>query len=179
MNRTSTEAIVIHATATLAHQPFTVASIRAMHRKRGFSDIGYARLIGLKGERWIGRKPVDAVGAHVLGFNHRTLGVAYVGGLDSATAKPRDTRTPAQIDAMIEELKALLKQYPQAVILGHRDLSPDLDHDGIIEPHEWMKQCPCFDAAKWAKSVGLPGGKFDWTGARNIGSIMGGKFVRL
>ncbi len=27
----------------------------------------------------------------------------------------------------------------------HRDLSPDLDGNGRIEPDEWMKQCPCFD----------------------------------
>jgi N-acetylmuramoyl-L-alanine amidase len=31
-------------------------------------------------------------------------------------------------------------------VVGHRDLSPDLDHDGVVEPHEWVKQCPCFDA---------------------------------
>jgi N-acetylmuramoyl-L-alanine amidase len=31
-------------------------------------------------------------------------------------------------------------------VVGHRDLSPDLDKDGLVEPHEWMKQCPCFDA---------------------------------
>ncbi|PWL81412.1 MAG: N-acetylmuramoyl-L-alanine amidase, partial [Prevotellaceae bacterium] len=24
--------------------------------------------------------------------------------------------------------------------------SPDLNGDGIIEPWEWMKACPCFDA---------------------------------
>jgi hypothetical protein len=29
--------------------------------------------------------------------------------------------------------------------MGHRDLSPDLDGNGHIEPDEWMKQCPGFD----------------------------------
>ena len=32
-----------------------------------------------------------------------------------------------------------------AIIFGHRDLSPDVDGDGHIEPEEWMKSCPCFD----------------------------------
>lgn len=32
-------------------------------------------------------------------------------------------------------------------LYGHRDLSPDLNHNGEIEPEEWVKQCPCFDAA--------------------------------
>ena len=31
---------------------------------------------------------------------------------------------------------------------GHRDLSPDLNGNGEIEPEEWIKQCPCFDVAK-------------------------------
>ena len=32
-----------------------------------------------------------------------------------------------------------------AIILGHRDLSADLDGNGKIEPSEWVKFCPCFD----------------------------------
>jgi N-acetylmuramoyl-L-alanine amidase len=31
-------------------------------------------------------------------------------------------------------------------ITGHRDLSPDIDKDGVVEPNEWVKQCPCFNA---------------------------------
>ncbi len=56
--------------------------------------------------------------------------------------------------------RRLSKKYPNAIILGHRDLSPDLDKDGVVEPNEWMKQCPCFNAGLWAKSVGLPGGRY-------------------
>ena len=156
--RTSTEAIVIHCTATLASQPHNVASITAMHKARGFSTIGYHYLIGLNGEDWQGRKPISSVGAHVANFNKRTIGVAYVGGLRTVDAKPLDTRTPAQAKTMISRCKALVAKYPGVVILGHRDLSPDLDKDGKIEPNEYMKQCPCFDAGPWAVSVGLPGG---------------------
>ena len=29
-------------------------------------------------------------------------------------------------------------------VLGHRDPSPDLDGDGIVDPEEWTKLCPCF-----------------------------------
>ncbi len=37
-------------------------------------------------------------------------------------------------------------------VCGHRDLSPDLDGDGEIEPEEWIKACPCFEASKeWDK----------------------------
>lgn len=38
--------------------------------------------------------------------------------------------------------------FPNAEILGHRDLSDDLDGDGIIQPDEWIKNCPRFDAKK-------------------------------
>jgi N-acetylmuramoyl-L-alanine amidase len=31
-------------------------------------------------------------------------------------------------------------------IVGHRDLSPDTNGNGVVELHEWVKMCPCFDA---------------------------------
>jgi N-acetylmuramoyl-L-alanine amidase len=160
MSRRSTRALVIHCTATLAHQDFHVQEIEAMHRRRGWSQIGYHYLIDLDGTVEIGRKPDSSVGAHVGGFNSETLGIAYVGGLRSSDAKPVDTRTEAQTKSMIELCKKLLKKYPSALILGHRDFSPDLDGDGKIEKHEFMKECPCFDAGPWAVSVGLPGGAY-------------------
>jgi N-acetyl-anhydromuramyl-L-alanine amidase AmpD len=168
MSRKSTDAIVVHCTATLANAPYNVASIRQMHKARGFSDIGYHYLIGLKGEIWQGRKPQDSVGAHVKDFNDTTIGVAYVGGLRSIDAAPTDTRTPEQVKSLIKILSKLSKDYPKAVILGHRDLSKDLDLDGVIEPREYMKMCPCFDAGPWAKSVGLPGGKLSFGKYRKL-----------
>ena len=162
MSRTRTDAIVIHCTATLAGAPYNVASIRQMHKARGFSDIGYHYLIGLKGEIWEGRKPQDAAGAHVKGFNDTTIGISYVGGLRASDAAPTDTRTPEQKKSMETLLRKLSKTYPNAVILGHRDLSKDLDLDGVVEPQEYMKMCPCFDAGPWAKSLGLPGGKLSF-----------------
>jgi hypothetical protein len=39
-------------------------------------------------------------------------------------------------------------------VCGHRDLSPDLNGNGEIEPEEWIKQCPCFDVAKEFKEFG-------------------------
>jgi N-acetylmuramoyl-L-alanine amidase len=131
-----------------------------MHRRRGWSEIGYHYLITLDGKVYAGRRPDESVGAHVGGFNNRTLGIAYVGGLRSSDAKPMDTRRPEQTANMEKLCRTLLTRFPKAVILGHRDLSPDLDGDDEIEPHEWMKQCPCFNAGPWAKSVGLPGGKY-------------------
>jgi N-acetylmuramoyl-L-alanine amidase len=158
--RSRTDAIIIHCTATRANQPFDVSSIRQMHLARGFSDIGYHFLIGLEGEKWEGRKPINSRGAHVANFNGTTLGVAYVGGLNNSTGIPEDTRNEKQKKALEVTLRTLVKKYPNAVILGHRDLSPDLDHDGLIEKNEWLKECPCFDAGAWAKSLGLRGARY-------------------
>ena len=65
-------------------------------------------------------------------------------GLD-ARGRPKDTRTEWQVHSMRVLVKTLLKQYPGSRVCGHRDLSPDLNANGEIEPEEWIKQCPCFN----------------------------------
>lgn len=143
--RTITD-IVVHCTATKAGKDFTVTEIRAMHKARGFSDIGYHYLVRLDGRIEPGRD-VDVIGAHVSGHNSHSIGVSYVGGLD-ASGKAKDTRTENQKNALLNLLMMLRKLYPKATISGHRDFSPDKNGNGIVEPSEWIKDCPCFDARK-------------------------------
>lgn len=135
---------VVHCTATPEGKPFTVADIRRMHLARGFSDIGYHYLIGLNGEIWTGR-PIEKIGAHVKGHNTGSVGISYVGGV-TASGKAKDTRTLAQKESLRKLLAELVAKYPITRIVGHRDLSPDMDGDGKIESFEWTKMCPCFDA---------------------------------
>ena len=71
--------------------------------------------------------------------------MCYEGGLD-ASGEAADTRTKAQRKSLRTLLAQLHSDYPGAIILGHRDLSPDINGDGRITPNEWLKQCPCFDA---------------------------------
>lgn len=62
-------------------------------------------------------------------------------------------------------MKRLVRRYPGITkIVGHRDLSCDADGDGIVERHEWVKQCPCFDAAAEYGSFAL------WNAGRKGGS---------
>lgn len=137
--------LVWHCTATPAGKEFTRAQIDAMHRARGFAKIGYHRLIHLDGSVSVGR-PDSEIGVHVAGHNTGTLGFSYVGGID-AKGKPADTRTPAQKATMERLTREALAAYPGIkAVVGHRDLSPDKDGDGEVEPHEWVKVCPCFDA---------------------------------
>ncbi|GAG24857.1 unnamed protein product, partial [marine sediment metagenome] len=56
-----------------------------------------------------------------------------------------DTRTVAQIHSLRAAVGILKAQYPMIDVVGHRDLSADLNGDGMITESEWMKSCPCFE----------------------------------
>lgn len=135
--------IIIHCTATKEGKNYTVAEIKNMHLARGFSDVGYHYIIDINGKLDFGR-PVDIVGAHCSGHNAHSIGICYIGGLD-ANNKPKDTRTAKQKDALNELIRSLKGLYPTAKILGHRDTSPDLNGNGLVEKFEWIKVCPCFN----------------------------------
>lgn len=138
--------IAIHCSATPEGRTVTVDEITQWHKARGFDTIGYHYVIYLDGSVHAGR-PESEAGAHVAGFNSQSIGICYVGGLDAKTKKGKDTRTPAQKAAMKNLIDELLKKYPSASVLGHRDFSPDKNHNGKIEQWEWMKDCPSFDVA--------------------------------
>ena len=136
--------IIIHCSATRVDRRYTFRQCRQDHRARGYKDIGYHYYITRDGQVHEGR-PLWQEGAHCLGHNRHSIGICYEGGL-SLLGLPADTRTPAQRQSLRALLTRLHEQFPSAVILGHRDLSPDLDGNGKIEPSEWVKFCPCFDA---------------------------------
>ena len=136
--------IVLHCSATRTTQKYPFHQCKADHLKRGFTDIGYHYYITRDGQVHVGR-PLWKEGAHCKGHNQHSIGICYEGGLD-ALGQAGDTRTKAQRQSMRALLTKLHDQFPNAIILGHRDLSHDLDGDGHVEPEEWLKQCPCFDA---------------------------------
>ena len=121
--------IIIHCSATPEGKPFTVADIDQWHRQRGFRYIGYHFVIYLDGNVHAGR-PIAESGAHCQGHNAHSIGICYVGGLDSL-GQPKDTRTPKQKEALKALVRQLKNDYPHAEIHGHNEFSP--------------KACPCFD----------------------------------
>jgi len=125
--------IIVHCTATPEGRDVSVDEIRRWHvDERGWSDIGYHWIITLSGAIEKGR-PESRSGAHAKGFNKNSIGVCYVGGVD-ATMKPKDTRTEGQKETLRCLLEDLRERYPNAEIIGHRDVS--------------SKACPSFDAKK-------------------------------
>ena len=137
--------IVIHCSATKESQNYTFEQLTKDHLARKFKKCGYHRYIKRDGTVWIGRG-FGEVGAHAgKGFNSDSIGICYEGGLDF-NGKAKDTRTPLQKSLLIASIIDAINYGDVTEIVGHRDLSPDLDGDGIVEPHEWIKQCPCFNA---------------------------------
>ncbi len=110
------------------------------HKERGFLKIGYHFVIQRDGTRERGRQ-LHEVGAHVAGFNHKSVGICLVGGRASEGTDPEDNFTAEQWITLHLTLTELRQQYPHAKIVGHRDL------DG-------QKNCPSFDVTDWL--IGFP-----------------------
>lgn len=124
--------IVIHCSATRCDQHFPFEALEACHRARGFASCGYHYYITRDGQLHVGRSE-EVAGAHARKYNAHSIGICYEGGLNER-GEPADTRTQAQKAALTALLRSLKTDYPDARILGHRDLP------GV------RKACPCFDA---------------------------------
>ena len=137
--------IIVHCTATVEGKDYSVMDVTRMHMVgRKWPHVGYHYVVGIDGTI----RPacdVNIEGIHVAGYNKNSIGVVYAGGLAKDGA-PKDTRNQQQKDSLMSIVKALKELYPTAKVMGHRDLSPDRNHDGKITPDEFLKACPCFDA---------------------------------
>ena len=134
--------IAVHCTASL--QTLTIAELQSEFRRKGWKRPGYHYVVSADGTV-TQLLPEEEVSNGVKGFNAVTINVAYIGGINEK-GKPTDNRTTEQKTALRTLLKLLHGKYPAAIIQGHRDFSPDLNHDGRITPGEYIKACPCFDA---------------------------------
>lgn len=148
-DRDRTDLIVVHCSATGPKSDIGKREITQWHLKRGFVTIGYHFVIRRDGSIETGRRETE-IGAHVSGHNSNSIGVCMVGGVD-AHGKPSDNFTVPQYETLKVLLGQLNARYESARIVGHRDLSPDLNRDGKITPNEFMKACPSFDVASWLK----------------------------
>ncbi len=116
--------IVVHCSASPHGRGDDAETIHRWHRERGFDGIGYHWVILESGRVQPGRPPFWK-GAHVRGYNKDSLGICLIG-------RGEDEFTHAQMKALTALLTDLHADYPEAAIVGHRDLNPD-------------KECPGFD----------------------------------
>lgn len=136
--------IFVHCTASW-QKTTTEASLRAEFKKNGWKNPGYHYVIMPDGSV-INMLDESLEANGVKGYNATSVHVAWVGGIDKQHPNGIDNRTQEQKQTLIGILTVLRKRYPDAQIMGHRDISPDKNGNGIVDPWERIKECPCFDA---------------------------------
>lgn len=147
--------LVIHCTATPEGREVTSAAIRHWHTDpvskggRGWKQVGYTDMIHLDGkvERLV-KNNEDAnvdpweITNGAKGYNAISRHIVYVGGVDANDVKKaRDTRTPAQKEALKRYVLDFHKRFPKVKIIGHNEVA--------------AKACPSFDVQKWLKEIGI------------------------
>lgn len=135
--------IFVHCTA--GSQKQTLSSLeREFYVHKGWKNPGYHYVVFPDGNV-VQMLDEEKVSNGVHGYNSTSINVAYVGGIDQ-NGKAIDNRTDQQKESLRSILKKLKAKYPKSMILGHRDISPDKNHNGKVDPWERIKACPCFDA---------------------------------
>ncbi len=110
--RNSTEYIFLHHAAGDG----SVLAIHNAHLALGWSGIGYNFYVRKDGSIWKGRG-LDTVGAHAGGnYNSRSVGVCAEGNFQ------REFMFETQKRSLIELLAYVWSEYPQAKVVGHRDM---------------------------------------------------------
>lgn len=112
-SRTRTDYIVLHHAAA---SNASVETVHNWHLQRGFSGIGYHYYIRKDGTVYRGR-PENAIGAHVDGYNSVSVGVCAEGDYT------KETMPAPQKEALICLVRELKKRYPNARVVGHKDLA--------------------------------------------------------
>ncbi len=127
--------IVVHCADTPRGKYFDIKDIRQWHLARGFNDVGYHFVILLNGTIQPGRE-LKTIGAHVKGFNSKSIGICYIGGKDGL-----DTRTTQQKASLVYLIATMKRIFKKAKVSGHRDF-PNV-----------TKYCPSFEAKHEYKNL--------------------------
>ena len=136
--------IFIHCTASIQEE-YSDEKLLKEFKDKGWKNPGYHYVIRPNGTIFE-MLDEDEVSNGVYGYNQNSINIAYVGGITYTNKKGIDNRTPEQKKTLEKLLIILKRKYPDATILGHRDISPVTNGNGIVDPWERIKECPCFDA---------------------------------
>ena len=137
--RESTDYLVVHWAFSLPDPSYGADTVDRWHRENGFLRIGYHYVIPWNGlieegeleHRW---------GAHARPYNDRSIGICLIGGRDEDGEMVLNF-SDSQLASLVWLLDRLKEEYPEAQVVGHRDLTPD------SAPY-----CPGFDAGHLFRS---------------------------
>lgn len=130
--------IVLHCTAT--RQDATIESIKRYWKDvNGWKSPGYHFIVEATG-KLTQLAHISAVTNGVKGYNQTIINIAYIGGVDKS-GRSVDNRTCAQKNTLNTIVCLLKKQFPEAIICGHKDF-----------PYV-AKDCPCFNAKNEYKCI--------------------------
>ena len=135
LNHEDVRFLVVHCSATCCNREFSAERLIETGEER-FGQPSYHYYVRRNGNI-IPILPESVRGVHAVGYNCCSIAVCYEGGLD-ANGEAADTRTELQKHALYELLKQLRADYPQARIIGHRELP------GV------HKACPCYSMDEYA-----------------------------
>lgn len=136
--------IFVHCTAGPQNQ--SIETIKNYWKTvKKWANPGYHYIIKANGEI-VPLQPEEKASNGVAGYNSTSINVCYIGGVDDK-GRPVDNRTEYQKESLIFILRELKKKYPDAEIMGHRDIWGS-------DPKNWKKMCPCFDAKEEYKNIG-------------------------
>jgi hypothetical protein len=149
--------LIIHCTATVEGREVTAAEIRRWHTApppagRSWKQVGYTDLFHLDGkvERLVKNNEDENVDSWDItngaaGINADSRLIVYAGGLAEDGKTARDTRTPAQKEALKNYVLDFVKRFPNVKIAGHSQFA--------------AKACPSFDVPKWCREIGVKEGQ--------------------
>ena len=123
--------LVVHCSDTNNND--TAIDIHKLHKNFGWDGIGYHKIIKRNGEIENGR-PEFWIGAHVYGYNSKSLGVCLIG---------KNNFTKKQMESLKKILKIWKLKYKNSVIKGHNEFITT------------NKTCPNFDVKTWCKKNDL------------------------
>lgn len=129
-NRASTEYIALHHAAAVT---CTAAQVDQWHKDNDWSGIGYHYFVRKDGTIYRGR-PENKMGAHVSGMNNCSLGICAEGNYDVETTMPT-----AQYNAIVELIADIKARYPNAKVVGHREIGSS-DCPGRYYPLDDLKK---------------------------------------
>ena len=148
MTRDVTE-FVTHWTANFNNQGWIgakeVHELMINRTDTNFNGIGYHYIIKRNGVIERGR-PINVVGAHALGHNKYSIGIAFVAGYNcnSGTTNPNrhlspESITQSQFNAFDRWVQAFYSVWPGGQAFGHNDTDPTRKSDPGFDVSEYVR----------------------------------------